>query len=408
MDAVTTVSLDRFHNRRVSCIEYYHACVGRSRQTLDVPREIVCVLRGYGAPFDLPRWQAALNAASAVNPGVRLLMRGAMLRSRWSSAGPQPRVRHVVGHRWNGLSDTGSQFIHDVCLDVRSGPVLELILAEGEENLVVLRVLHAVMDGQGAMFFLQELFRALRGERLIGTNTVVSDEEVMLRQRRSLNGKLPGQPLPVTGGPIGTERGDCWRRLVVNGPVDAVLARVILGVARRALRGGEPVRIALPVSLRRHIAEITTTMNLTSMIHIEVGGADSVVSVREKINAALLEGRELCLPTAIRAIKLLPLRVLDRLVSRTEKNYMRQPLLETAVVSNVGRFSSADFCCDLFTAEELFVLPAAGNTMAVICSLDDRISVSIGTKNIFASGGRLDELVTGVAAAMTGKRAALV
>jgi hypothetical protein len=387
--------------RRLSTPEYYHACIGRSPGTLEQPREIVFAIEGEGR-FELARWEAALARVVAINPGTRLRLEGKRLQAHWKSDGPGPRLRHVSNSRWDGRSGAGSEFITAPPLALEDGTGIELILCEGRPARLIVRVLHAVMDGVGVMHFLQELFRALRGEPLQGCNAAFSDTDLMrsIPSQRRHQKKRP--PLPLTGGVQGRERGDIWRRLSLSGPQPALLARTALAMAAFARQhgnvhdspqGNAPVRMAFPVNLRRHCPGLLSTLNFSSMLHIELDAGDDADDVREKISQRLATSAETHYPPLLDYVRCLPFSWLDRLVSRTAANFTQRRLLETAVISNIGHYRSENFSCEGFRTQRMFGIPIPDNAFAMIFSMDDRTDITLGMANVYGSAGRLDALM---------------
>ena len=379
--------------RRLSASEYYHACVGQSPGTLEPAREVIFVLEGDGRP-DPATLQAALAAVSAANPGCRLQLAGKRQRAAWRSDGPLPGLRFVDGSGWDGRSERGADFIRSVPLALAGAPGLEVIVADGRPTRIIVRVLHAMMDGMGVMHFLHELFRALRGEALLGSNAGFSDTD---RMRHVAGGRRPrGRPAPacLTGTLRGTATGDSWRRLSLEGPQPALLARTALAVAAYARRqGGQTVRIAVPVNLRRHHPGLLSTLNFSSMVHIDVAPGDSAGDFRRQLGELLEQRVDTDFPRILDAVRWLPLPWLDRLVSRTPANYRCRRLLETAVLSNPGRFTSGALSGGGFTATRLFGIPLGDNAFSFLFSLDERTDISVGMANVYADNGRLDDFM---------------
>lgn len=393
-------------NRPLSTPEYYHACIGRSPHTLDSAREIVFVLEGEGR-FDIPQWEDALARVVAMNPGTRLRVHGRRLQARWRSDGNGPRLRHIPDCRWDGFSPQGSDFITGTALDLENGPSLELLLCESasanpdsrpdekKTARVIVRVLHAVMDGLGIMHFLEEMFRALRGETLLGCNAGFSDTDLMKRVAGQRKGgrKLP--PAPLTGGAYGDEQGDSWQRLSLSGPQSALLARTALAMAEFARNhdGLRPVRMAFPVNLRRHCPGLLSTMNFSSMLHVDLEAGDDVDDVREEITRLLAMSAETSYPAWLDYLRCLPLSWLDRLVSRTPANFRQRRILETAVISNIGHYRSEKFSGAGFRSQRIFGIPLQDNAFAMLFSMDDRTDITLGMANVYASDDRMHELM---------------
>lgn len=381
--------------RPLSTPEYYHACIGTSAHTLDGPREVIVVLEGETAgavPGDAA-WADALAIAAARHPGARLRLAGDGLRARWRSDGAPPRLRLVPGCTWDGMSEQGAEFIGATPLSMRDGPGLELVVARGATGTrVILRVLHAFMDGIGALHFLADFFRALRGEPLLGSNVAFSDTDLM----RRIGGTRPARggvrPALLTGGARGDAHGDSWRRLCIEGRQPALLARIAVASAQFAGRHDHaPARIAVPVNLRRHLPGMLCTTNATGMLHVDLRAGDTVDDFRARLDALLATRAELHCPRAVDALRLLPLSWMDRLVSRTAGNYTRRRPLETVLISSPGRYPATQFSGGGFRARRMFGIPIPDNAFIFSYGLDGLSDITVGMANVHASENRLDD-----------------
>lgn len=383
--------------RPLSTLEYYHACIGASPHTLESAREIIFIIEGEGQP-EQSVWQAALDKVCQCNPGTSLRISGRRMQARWQSDGTPPRLRMIENCVWDAQSDTGSEFIYSEPLSLVNGPVMELIIANtaiGTKTFVIVRVLHAAMDGMGVMHFYQELFRALRQQPLLGSNASFSDTDLMLSQSRHSHSVKKPVPAALTGGARGNSRGDTWQRLSLHTPQPALLARTALAVAEFTRQHStQAVRIALPVNLRRHYPGLLSTQNFSSMIHVDVAADDNVDNFRHKITALLASNRDCNYPTWLNYLRLLPLPWLDRLVSRSEKNYRRRKILETAVLSNIGNFSSQDLSGGGFQAHRIFGIPMKDNAFFILFGMDGRVDISIGMARVYASEERLNNFLS--------------
>lgn len=392
-NALPPLAAAREVERALSGPEYYHACVGRSPHTLDGAREIVFVLEGRGA-LDPVQVQAALDRVVAVNPGLRLRMRGQLTRARWRSDGPPPRLRVVDDTGWDGGSERGAEFIQAAPLSLEQGPAIELIIERGPMPRLIVRALHAVVDGVGVMHLFEELFRALRGEALLGTNAVFSDVALMSSVASEPRNFRKLSVAYLAGGAEGSETGDRWLRLSLPVSPSNLLGRVAVAMAEFAARYSDlPVRIAVPVNLRRHCPGLLSTLNYSNMLHVDLAPGDSPADFREKLRAMLARNFDADYPRVLEAVRLFPLRWLDRLVSRTTKNYLARDVWETAVLSNLGQYSSNALSGGGFHGERLFGLPLKGNAFSILFSLDGRVDITVGMARAYSSNGRLEALV---------------
>lgn len=398
------LSSQRELERPLSVSEYCYAALGSSADTLDVPREIVYVFEA-DSTLERADWQRALDAAVQVHPGVRLRITGQRLGARWRSDGPPPRLRQVCDCDWDGRGKDGSAFITAAPLSVRSGPVAELIVAEGSGlTRLIFRVLHAVMDGRGCQLFMQDLFRALRGEPLQGINCSDSDTALFKRLMAPLRGhrpqpQAPRRAKPLTGPPSGDESGDTWRRLSLHGPQPQLTARLVEALADFAGRDGRvPLLFRIAIDLRRHAPDLRLTSMFTSTLTLPLQPGERATDFARRLDAQLagglhlLQWRREALWLA-ESIRLLSFGALDRLIARTPRNFRKRPSLCTAIVSNHGRQDASRYQCPGFRLRSLFVL---GEQEAARCSavgVGERCELVVGMPRIQASDGRLDALM---------------
>jgi hypothetical protein len=388
--------IERVTQRKATIIEYAHACIGASGATLEQPRECVLVLPGTlgDGTFTVSGWQEAIERAAAVNPGTRLALSRRRGSLRWNSTGSAPRLRVVDHTDWDGLSPAGGEFLYDEPLDLRGGSTVEVILVGGARPYVVCRALHAVMDALGLVHFLRDVFRSLRGEAPLGTNSDVGDWDLLTDMTCHDKTSLKGTPPHATGGPRGDTVGDTWRAVHVPGPTSKLLPTVMRAVAETSNKYAEqPARIAVPVSLRRYYPDLRTTMNTTSMLQVEVDPDDDLEEIAGAITRKLESNAVANVPGFLPLFKAVPIGRLDKTMARTTKNYTKRKLLETAVVSNLGRYQRAELTGGGFVPDGIYLLPIPGNTYVSLSSLDDDVWITVGTEEIYATDGRFDDLV---------------
>lgn len=394
-------------DRPLTSSEYYHACIGHHPDTIFKPRDVIAVLEGELAPDAAIDWQSAIDKVVAVNPGCRLRLSGKRQRARWRSDGHPPALRLEPDCTWDGRSSVGDDFIFSTLLSLEEGRTCELIIAGREHIKVIFRVAHAVMDGMGVVHFLLELFRAIRGEPLLGSNATYTDIDLMQRiPSRPLPFKLI-KPLALTGAPQGNERGGIWRRVTLPGPQPHLIPRVAQIIAEHARRhiatmgttstantpASGTVRIALPVSLKRHAPDLLATTNFTSMLYLDIEPDADADIIKQHLDDALERNVETNYPGILKIIRYLPFSWVDRVVSPTHENYMHPHLAETAVLSVMGPFKRSMFSGGGFRASTLYGLPQKENAFIVIVGFQGRFELLVGMYHLFANEGRLDAFI---------------
>ncbi|MDO9454024.1 MAG: hypothetical protein Q7J29_14325 [Stagnimonas sp.] len=379
-------------SRPLSTPEYYHASVATSGRTLEVTRENGFCYEGDGQ-LPAEQWQRALDAVTLINPGTRLRLVGSGRKARWESDGLPPRLRVVENCAWDGRGTGGSEVLYEVPFPLDTGPTVELVVIHrpGNRSLLVLRNHHAVMDGMGCMHFMQELFRALRGEPLLGTNAAFSEVDLMRSVGAKKSTSKHVKTVSMTGLPQGDERGDEWRRISLGKPKKNQLARVADAVAEFARQHtGLQLSIGVPVDLRRHAPGLNSTANFTNMILVTLNPGEGGEVFRTRLKEMLDHKMETVYPGILDLFKWFSLARLDLMLSRKEGNYRTKKALETAVISNLGRHEAAPLSCEGFIMQHFFVIPIKGSIFFGMCCMNDQVELTLNLPRVLASNGRFD------------------
>lgn len=382
-------------SRKLSVIEYYHASVGISGKTVEIPRENGIILEGDGQ-LDIAQWRQALDAAAKANPGARLRLSGDCWWARWDSDGPMPGLRVIEDCAWDGYSERGVEVLYATKLDLRSGPTTELVVIPrpGNRTTLVLRSHHAVMDGMGSVHFYHEMFRALRGEPLVGTNGTFADVELMLSTGVSRSTSRHVKTESVTGLPAGTEVGDVWRRVQLGKPIKNQMARVAEAIAEfMHQRSDLPALIGIPVDMRRHAPGLRSTANFANMLLVQIRKGEVAEHFRLRLKEMLEHKMETYYPRILGIFKLFPLAWLDKMMGRTSKNYLKRKAMETVALSNLGKFDPAPMIAPDFAPTSLLGIPIRGSACIGLVCIGDQVEMTVGLTRERASEGRMDALI---------------
>lgn len=385
----------RRFTRKLSVIEYYHASVGISGKTVEIPRENGIVLEGEGQ-LSMAEWRAALDAAAAANPGARLRLHGDCWWARWDSDGPMPGLRLIENCEWDAHSDRGVEVLYATKLDLREGPTVELVVIPrpGNRTTLVLRSHHAVMDGMGSVHFYQELFRALRGEPLVGTNGSFADVELMLSTGVSESTSRHIKTDSVTGAPSGPEVGDVWRRVQLGKPLKNQMARVAEAIAEFMQQKTDlPALIGIPVDMRRHAPGLLSTANFANMLLVPIKKGEGAEQFRLRLKEMLDRKMEAYYPRILGIFKIFPLAWLDKMMGRTPKNYLKRKPMETVALSNLGKFDPRPLLAPGFTPTSLLGIPIRGSACVGLVCIGEQVEMTVGLTKERAGEGRFDALI---------------
>lgn len=291
----------------------------------------------------------ALAAAASANPGARLQARGRW----WWDYGHAPPVIPVG-------TDQPFSLHHPALrrrLPIDVGPPIELLRWEGTG--LVLRCAHALMDAAGLIHFAQEVFRALRGEALLGSRVDVNDWGVLAKSphRRSMPAFKPEWPSPVAAQSARPESGFVQAVRQVRGRVDSPTARIAAALAGAKDSGGA-CRLMIPVDLRLADDGLRTTTNMSNPLILTFdGGMDSNACWREVLGALGRHEQFGVAPGAM-ALRWLPSRMTGRLLGAMHARQSRRGRhFFTALSSNLARLPLASFAHDGALPERVSFLP---------------------------------------------------
>jgi len=294
--------------------------------------------------------------------------KGELSAPAWSAA-----LRRVDGSAWDGHSPMGAPFL-STSMDPRRGPTTEVLLVDGEPPRVVLRALHAAMDGRGLVLLAEDLLASLRGEPPLGAVAgPPTDHDLASELGRSPEPEPARDcppPLDLVPGPERT-----WARARLEPTPDHLLPRVLVALGRLAqTRGGGAIRIDVPVDLRRHSPGLRSTANLTGLLRVDGGAcleaADPEARVAETLTVALDEGREADFVLAADPLRHLPLTAARWAAGRTSLDGRRTGRYRTcATVSNLGRLDLQALSGGGWATRRAFVIPPPSADLPLFLTL---------------------------------------
>lgn len=339
---------------------------------------IELVLEGQGLPRPAAGWPALLQALAQVMPASRARLKGALGWSRWQADGPLPRVLEVDLSGWSGLSDA-PPWPRAGAVDPSVGPLVQVLLAPGAPDRVVVRAHHGLVDGRGLLLLARTLFALLRGETPPASPLGGLTDAMIARDRGVSAAHPPRRDCAGVGGASTTpdRAGTTWRRIRVDGHPPAVLARTLVALARLAATDPQgQVRLDLPVDLRRHLPPDAPprTGNLTGILRLPMrellGVQDPVTATRQAVAAALARDEAAATVRAMAPTRWLPLAGMAA-ISRGDS---RRALAEgryasSGLVSNFGQVELAELSGAGFQAQRAFVITPSHPGLPLFLSL---------------------------------------
>nr|WSW57540.1 amino acid adenylation domain-containing protein [Streptomyces sp. NBC_00998] len=349
------------YRRPVSPTEHLYLAAGHARGAM----ALRIVVEGHTTP-EPAALRAAVARAAETCPGSRLVRRGPV----WTAEGPLPTIRYAAPAAGGiDVSDPPTAALLTGRSRRNDPPGCEVLVVPGtsaDTATLVFSASHAVMDGHGALTWVREVFRALRGES--GRPALAPDTDRGLLRRLGACARrpplVPDRPSPL-GRPAPGPEQTLWLRRTLPGHHPALTARLAQALTDSAATAGPRsggaghggTRVMIPVDLRRHRPGIASTGNLTLPLFLDLSPGQEWSRAQVTLLRALAEHQELAegfesalLPLPPAAGRLL-LRAAQAGAVRADRH------LASAVVSHLGRLDPAEFSGGGFTATTLYALP---------------------------------------------------
>jgi NRPS condensation-like uncharacterized protein len=300
------------------------------------------------------------------------------------------------GENWDGRSNDNAPFLK-MNLPYK-GPTCEVVYITGKITRIVFRSNHAVMDGAGNLFWMEDIFRVLRGEAPIGSTSTITDYELI----ESVSGRKQKLDYSYCIAPTGLAgkkaKGTSWKRITVAGNQSNIITRIAIALAKSAWKY-QPGRfkIAVPVDLRQRIEVSRSTGNLSNTIYFEITKDATPESVAKDLREQL-DNKNYCINIDRGFnISLVPIWLIGLILNITSRMAANKGLFTMPIcISNIGRIDFRNFCTDEFIADSFFAIPLSGDgtpAFVVITGMSGKIEITTAVPNMISDNGRLDQLM---------------
>lgn len=315
---------------------------------------------GHGE-LNLDHWKEAVELASLSNPGVRLQMKGVWGWRYWDDKGPLPLVKKIESD-WDGMCSEGAPYIGNP-IDIKRSPLSEVILIDGPIQRVLFRTHHAITDGKGTLHWMAEIYRALRGEKLQGSEGKAYDWEIAQKTEYPERTIIEGGCIPITPNSKNPELRDCrWVRMFWKGNYSKIVPKIILAVCRIAWRehGDGKILFRIPSDLRRYLEKNApfTMANAIGAIDLEITPSSTLNSIQADIIKAMRNKSDLSVFTdKAKLAYWLPGSMFKYSAQSLTKVHSEGKYRMTGTISSLGNLDPKDFSYSKFTSRRTYGVP---------------------------------------------------
>lgn len=265
---------------------------------------------------------------------------------------------------------------------------------------VLFRCSHALMDAGGLFFFAAEVFRALRGDALLGPSIASADIDYL---RAFQHPRRRGWPHPNRASPLGhptrDKAGFVWERRSLAGRPVSAGSRLAFALGSRAakLDPAGRARVMVPVDLRQVDPELRTIANFSNPLFLELTSATQWPEFYRNLLQALARHDERGTEWLDHVIEYLPTRLIGTLQRHEHDRHVRNNrYVLSAVVSHLGRVSLAAFRAHGFEPRRACLLPFDAPSTAVsllTVQTEDALEISASAPAVTGADGKLARLL---------------
>ena len=351
--------------------------------------------------LDHNKWQAAVEKASAANPGTRLRLKGHLGWSKWIDSGITPPVIEVDGSNWSGTGPDGAPFLMKQ-LNPRDSHTCEVLLIHGPTQRIAFRTHHAVTDGRGTFTWIEDIFRVLNSLEPLGSTSTLSDLELVRSIRKEYRTPFPFDNLAPAGKAEGDEGGVTWKRVEVQGRFKNFLGQIAVLAAKEARKHGSgPVRFSVPVDLRRHMKGARSTCNLSMAIYIEVKPDSTPQDISDNISRQLELNNDCLIDRLDPLFRYVPQSLItSQLTKRVRKIHQKGLYTSSGVITNLGSVQASAFSGGGFKGETAWAIPPGLDASPFVCGMissrENQTMIILTMPRVLATNNRMDIILENI------------
>lgn len=313
--------------------------------------------------IDTAQLRAALAQAVAANPGFKIRLKGIWGWRSWDDQGLDPCVEEVDAMNWDSTTSENAPCLGKP-IDLRNTPPCQISKIRTPTGTHILfRTHHAITDGRGTVHLMNEVFRILRGETPLGSNSRLTEWDVAMREERPESTIVEDNCLPVIKGTVRPEdTGYQWCRFDWAGDKNKFAAKITYATARLARQhfGEGKVIFRIPADLRRYMKEEEgfTVANCSGAIDLQIDATTKLNEIRSQIIRAMRQKQDIApFQEKYKYVKWLPKSLFRVHPNSLVKMHQEQRYRMSGVISYMGEVNNDLFSCEGFKPTSQFGIP---------------------------------------------------
>lgn len=296
-------------------------------------------------PSNTEKFETAIRVA-ATHSGVHVKY----YKGHWIVNDAPIRVEYKSLHN----TDLTSNSIFNEKIDYHKESIQAHIITTSDKTFLLLRILHSVCDGKGALIFTRNIFRSLNNTDLIECSNIITDETFVKGLKKAVRNpnNLLSTYKALAAQPV-TAYTTRWRTLKLQGTHHGIIARLAKAISIEF--EGKEARFMIPTDIRRHDMNTSYCGNLTLPIFLRTHSNQHWKDINGDLLFQLKNNAELNLKNVdYFYYKHLPYFLRTSLLRQIAR---RDRFSVNAIISYLGKIDLADFKSPDFQVKDFISLP---------------------------------------------------
>lgn len=291
----------------------------------------------------------------------------------------------------NNLDKT---FIFKKKIDLNFENACEIYILGEEKTTIVFRVSHSVMDAQGAMIWIRNIFLYLKNKELVYENSNLNIQELsnkFKKIRRNVNFKsfFPKTKNVLNGDSIH------WEKIEISNNISLLTTKLAKSISD--FLNLEKSNFMIPCNVRDEFPNLVSTGNLALPLFLEFSKDDTLENINKQF---LIDYENKVYLNSLNAsfFRLAPYFIYEFSVKAllTVQNFSNF-FINTGIISTLDTVNSEDFSLENFVLKEFYSIPPQQPLAPfdlVVTKLDNKINITIGSYEEFFPKKKMKDMMS--------------
>lgn len=263
------------------------------------------------------------------------LSKAVLVKNNWVNTNNYPTITYLENFELDNKSFSNELFLEkinpcDCCV--------KFYISKSDKFTLIIKIFHGLMDGKGALIYINNIFKSLRNEPLDRAISKVSDLsfiKTMTKHRSKINYELKTQ-LIDTGVKTKLEH-TYFNKIVINTVEPFMLPKIISVLSNYYI--DKNCTFMIPVDIRRHKKNTIITSNMVLPIFLNTNKNDTVDSILKKLLMLMKNNEELNLENVDHgSLKNIPFFIKKQLIDIMKKiSFKTNKFPLSGLLSDLGK-----------------------------------------------------------------------